>query len=303
MLILTLTGALVAALPQQPQQQQQSFDTDTTISVPAGTRLSLENVGGEVTIRGWDRNQVRIQASHSSRTAVGIRLSETVLRLSPRSSRNMGSMGGVVDYVLTVPAAMNIELGGMYADVIIEGTRGEIKVNTVEGNISVKGGGGSLELSTVNGKIDVSGANGRLNLRAVSDDIAVSDVQGEVLAETVSGDVVLARVDGRRVEAQTVSGDVRFDGALRNDGIYSLLTHSGDITVGIPENASVLVQTAVANGDVSASFGLPTSERSSRRRQQFRFGAGTASLELETFSGDINLVRPSEIRTRNREEE
>ena len=78
--------------------------------------------------------------------------------------------------------------------------------------------------------------------------------------------------------------------------------HSGDITVGIPENASVLVQTAVANGDVSASFGLPTSERTSRRRQQFRFGAGSASLELETFSGDINLVRPSEIRTRNREE-
>ena len=44
----------------------------------------------------------------------------------------MGNMGGVGDYVLTVPATMNIELGGMYADVIIEGTRGEIKVNTVE---------------------------------------------------------------------------------------------------------------------------------------------------------------------------
>jgi DUF4097 and DUF4098 domain-containing protein YvlB len=298
MLILTLAGALWAALPQQ-----QSFDTDTTIAVPAGTRLSLENVGGEVTIRGWDRNQVRIQASHSSRTTVGIRLSESVLRLSPRSARSMGNMGGVVDYVLTVPASMNIELGGMFADVIIEGTRGEIKVNTVEGNISVKGGGGSLELATVNGKITVDGATGRLNLRAVSDDIEVSNVQGEVLAETVSGDVQLSRVDGRRVEAQTVSVDVTFDGTIRADGTYSLLTHSGDITVAVPENASVLVQTAVANGDVSASFGLPTSERSSRRRQQFRLGSGSATLELETFSGDIRLVRPSEIRTRNREEE
>jgi len=297
MLILTLAGALLAAAPQQ-----QSFDTDTTVSVPAGTRLSLENVGGEVTIRAWDRNQVRIQASHSSRTTVGIRVSASVLRLSPRSTRGMGNMGGVVDYLLTVPAAMNVELNGMYADVVIEGTRGEIKVSTVEGNISVKGGGGSLELSTVNGKISVEGANGRLSLRAVSEDIDVTDVQGEVLAESVSGDVRLTRVDGRRVEAQTVSGDVRFDGTLRADGTYSLLTHSGDVVVGIPENANVLVQTAVANGDVSASFGLPTSERSSRRRQQYRFGAGSATLELETFSGDIRLVRPSEIRTRNREE-
>lgn len=297
MLLFTLAGALLAGMPQQQQ-----FDTDTTVSVSGGTRLRLENVGGEVTIRAWDRNQVRIQATHSSRTRIGIRVSESVLRLTPQGSRGMGAMGGMVDYVLTVPAAMDIQLGGMFADVSIEGTRGSVSVNTVEGNISVKGGAGTLELATVNGKITVDGANARLNLRAVSEDIEITNVQGEVQAETVSGDVTLSRVDGRRVEAQTVSGDVRFDGTLRPDGTYSLLTHSGDVIVAIPENASILIQTAVANGDVSASFDLPASERSSRRRQQFRLGSGSATLELETFSGDIRLVRPSEIRTRNREE-
>lgn len=297
MLLLTLAGALLAGMPQQQQ-----FDTDTTVSVSAGTRLSLENVGGEVTIRAWDRNQVRIQATHSSRTRVGIRVSESVLRLTPQGSRGMGAMGGMVDYVLTVPAAMDIQLGGMFADVSIEGTRGSVSVNTVEGNISVKGGAGTLELATVNGKITVEGANARLNVRAVSEDIELTNVQGEIQAETVSGDVTLTRIDGRRVEAQTVSGDVRFDGTLRPDGTYSLLTHSGDVIVAIPENASILIQTAVANGDVSASFDLPASERSSRRRQQFRLGSASATLELETFSGDIRLVRPSEIRTRNREE-
>ena len=297
MLLLTLADALLAGMPQQQQ-----FDTDTTVSVSAGTRLSLENVGGEVTIRAWDRNQVRIQATHSSRTRVGIRVSESVLRLTPQGSRGMGAMGGMVDYVLTVPAAMDIQLGGMFADVSIEGTRGSVSVNTVEGNISVKGGAGTLELATVNGKITVEGANARLNVRAVSEDIELTNVQGEIQAETVSGDVTLTRIDGRRVEAQTVSGDVRFDGTLRPDGTYSLLTHSGDVIVAIPENASILIQTAVANGDVSASFDLPASERSSRRRQQFRLGSASATLELETFSGDIRLVRPSEIRTRNREE-
>ncbi len=293
MLILTLAGALLAAMPQQ-----QRFDTDTTLNVPAGTRLRLDNVGGEVTVRGWDRNQVRVQASHSSRTSVKISLSQAVLRLTPEGNRGLVRMGGVVDYVLTVPAGMDIQLDGMFADVNIEGTRGQIKVNTIEGNISVKGGGDDLQLQTINGKIVVQGARGRLDLRAVSEDIEVSDVQGDVVAESVSGEITLTRIDGRRVDAQTVSGDVRFDGPFRADGSYNLLTHSGDILVAVPENAGVSIQTATANGDVSASFSLPTNERTSRRRGLYRLGSGSASLELETFSGDIRLVRPSELRTR-----
>lgn len=298
MITVLLAGALLSAMPLQ----QPTFDTDTTVTVSAGTRLKLDNVGGEVIIKAWDRNQVRIQASHSSRTEIGISVSEASLRLSPKGSRGIARMGGVVDYVLTVPAAMSIEIGGMYADVTIEGTRGSISVSTVEGNINVKGGGDNLQLQTVNGKIVVQGARGRLDLRSVSEDVEVRDVVGDVVAETVSGDVTLSRIDGKRVEAQTVSGDVHFDGTLRPDGTYSLLTHSGDVVVAIPENASALIQTAVANGDVSASFSLPTSERSSRRRQEFRIGGGGASIEIETFSGDIRLVRPTEMRTRSKEE-
>ena len=63
-----------------------------------------------------------------------------------------------------------------------------------------------------------------------------------------------------------------------------------------------MIQTAVANGDVSASFTLPASERASRLRQEFRIGSGGASIEIETFSGDIRLVRPTEMRTRSKEE-
>src|SRR6188472_3339272 len=100
MITVLLAGALLSASPLQ--QQQQTFDTDTTVSVSAGTRLKLENVGGEVIIKAWDKNQVRVQASHSSRTAVDINLSESSLRLSPKGSRGTMRMGGVVDYVLTV---------------------------------------------------------------------------------------------------------------------------------------------------------------------------------------------------------
>ena len=294
MTALPLTALLVASL----SLQQGKFDTDTTIAVPAGTRLSLQSMHGEVAVRVWDRNQVRIQATHSSRTRIEARVSESVLRLEPRGSGMGGAWGGVVDYELTVPAAMAVELHGMGGDVTVEGTRGDVTVNTIEGSITVQSGGGALTLVTVNGAIRVTGARGRVEARAVSDDVELVDVQGDVTAETVSGDLTLLRVDARRLEAQTVSGDVRFDGAIRPDGSYSLLTHSGDITVAVPEGAGATVRTAVSSGDVSASFGLPEPDRASRSRKTYRLGTGSATMEIETFSGDIELVRPGDIKPR-----
>jgi len=49
---------------------------------------------------------------------------------------------------------------------------------------------------------------------------------------------------------------------------------------------------------VRATFPLPQSERPSRRRQTFRLGSGSATVELETFSGSISLMRPAELTTR-----
>jgi hypothetical protein len=299
MLNLTVAGMLLAALTPQGAD----FQTDTTLAVPAGIRLSLQTLQGDVVIHTWDRNQVRVQAEHSTRTTIGMDLSASVLRLTPRGRDGMG-MGSRVDYELTLPASMGIEISGMGGDVTIEGSKGDVKVNTVEGDIVLKGGGGEVTLVTVNGGIRVDGTRGgRLELQAVSDDIEVTDVQGDVSAQTVSGNLRLRGVDGRRVEAQTVSGDVTFDGVIRPDGSYGLSTHSGDITMAIPEGASAMIRTAIANGDLSASFTLPDSERASRTRQAFRLGGGGASIELETFSGDISLVRPGAIRSRNDKED
>jgi DUF4097 and DUF4098 domain-containing protein YvlB len=278
--------------------QQGKFDTDTTVTVSAGTRLSLQSLQGDVVIRVWDRNQVRIQAAHSSRTRIEALVSESVLRLEPKGRSMAGGWGGLVDYELTVPATMALELEGMGGDVQVEGTRGSVSVNNIEGNITVQGGGGSLTLVTVNGAISVTGARGRVEARSVSEDVELTDVQGDVSVETVSGDLRMTRIDARRVEAQTVSGDVTFEGVIRPDGSYALLTHSGDITIAMPEAASATIRTAVANGDVEASFALPEAERATRSRKSFRLGGGGATIELETFSGDIRLVRPGEIKAK-----
>ena len=282
--------ALLSVAP--PASPPQGFQTDTTISVSQGTRLKLDNQGGDIVIHAWDKNQVRIQASHSRRTHVSIKLYGAVLSLEAGADRGPANM---VDYELTVPTWMPLKLGGMYATVSVDGSKAPIEVQTLEGDITVKGGAETVKLGSVEGKITVSGVRGRLELNSVSEDVEVSDIQGDIVAEAVSGDIVMRRIDAKSVEVEAVSGELYFDGRIVDGGRYSLLTHSGEIYLSIPEGTNATISTAVGSGDVRASFPLPTSERPSRRRQTYRLGNGSATVELETFSGDIQLMRPTEL--------
>ena len=42
--------------------------TDQTVPVSRGTRLAIDNFAGEVVIHTWDKDSLRVQARHPSRT-------------------------------------------------------------------------------------------------------------------------------------------------------------------------------------------------------------------------------------------
>ena len=103
---------------------------------------------------------------------------------------------------------------------------------------------------------------------------------------------------------ETVSGDVVFGGNLRSGGAYSLITHSGDITMGVAGNASAQFRVSLITGELHSAFNLEGSTAASgrRRTQNLRLGSGSAAVELETYSGDIQLVpidKLPDISTRN----
>ena len=269
--------------------------SDTTVSVPAGARLRLQNQGGDITIRAWDRNQVRVQAEHSSRSVVDVDLRGQVVEISTHGRQGVG---GLVDYIITVPASMAIDVGGMYAEISIEGVKAAVKAQTLDGNITLKGGGESVNLSTVNGRIAVSGARGRIELHAVSDGVAASDIQGDLVIESVSGDIDLRRIDAKSVDAQTISGEITFEGRIADAGSYSFNTHSGNVTLAIPETSNATLTLSSASGEMNTTLSLKA-ERETRRRHSFRLGSGSATVDVETFSGDLDVVHPAELKARH----
>src|SRR5437667_1319098 len=159
--------------------------TDTTFTVHQGARLDVNNYGGEIAVQVWGKNAVRVEAHHSPRVVVTIDQSGSSYEIRGASRRGIPSR---VEYRLTVPPWMGLALSGVYTDVSVQGTKGEVHVETVKGDVRLKGGDGLIKLSSVQGLVDVDGAKGRLELTSVNEGVIVKDVVGEVTVEAVNGD-------------------------------------------------------------------------------------------------------------------
>jgi DUF4097 and DUF4098 domain-containing protein YvlB len=286
------TGEQQPAIQARPGGPEGAPKTDQTIDVTKGTRLVLTNNAGEVVVRSWERDQVRIQASHTGREQVDAQTTDMTLRVRARSQRGPS---GLVDYQVTVPRWMAVNLSGTYLEATIEGTQAEVTVETVHGNAKVVGGGGAVSLRSVEGIITVDKASGRVQATTVNEGIRISNVTGEITAETTNGDIVVENAQSSNLEASTVNGDVTFNGTIRDNGSYRLTTHGGDIRIGLggAKNATVFVRTF--QGDFSADFPIQLPEGQSNRggskRFNFTLGTGSARIEAQSFNGDIVLAR------------
>jgi DUF4097 and DUF4098 domain-containing protein YvlB len=276
----------------RPGGPESSPRTDQTVDVAKGTRLVLNNNAGEVVVRSWDREQVRVQATHSDRDKIDVQTAEMTLRIRARAARGPSSL---VDYQITVPRWMPVNLSGTYLEATIEGTTAEVNVETVHGNVTVVGGSGNVSARSVEGLISVDKATGKVTAFSVNEGIRVINVTGEISAETTNGDIVIENAQTSSLDVSTVNGDVTFNGTVRDKGVYRLTTHGGDIRVGLggAGNATVFVRTF--QGDFSADFPIQLPEgqsaRSGSKRFNFTLGTGSARIEVQSFNGDIVLAK------------
>src|SRR5881396_3475886 len=284
----TLAAAMLVTLA--PQRQ-----SDTTIAVPAGASLSVNNFGGGITVHGWSENRVKVHGETGRRGRVEVSLVGNTVVIKTGSREGAPS---VIDLDITVPQSMELNLSGTYADITVDGVQGPISAETVNGEVNVRGGKGNITLHSIQGSVTLADASGRIEVNSVNEDIELTNVSGEIKVETTNGGIMMTGIQSSSVDAGTINGDVVYEGTVTDGGSYSFGSHNGDISVSIPERANVTVTTATANGDIDASFPLPMTSTAGRHRKTFKIGTGSARMELESFQGDIEMRRPQEIRER-----
>ena len=266
--------------------------TDTTLPVRAGARLEVSNFGGEIAVKTWSKSAVRIAANHSSRDRISIDATEQYVRVKSEGRRGPSQL---VEYDITVPTSMALALSGVYTDISVDGSQGEVTAETVEGSVKVSGGAGNVSLKSVQGEVTLEKARGRISLSSVNEAITATGISGDISAETVNGDVTLTQIESANTDATTVNGDITYDGTIKDGGRYRFSTHDGDLRVAVPEKAGVSVSVATFNGDFSSCFPVQLS-RKTKHRFDFTIGSGTARIELESFNGDIRLCRPGQLK-------
>jgi DUF4097 and DUF4098 domain-containing protein YvlB len=257
--------------------------TDQTVQVAKGTKLDINNFAGDVIIKTWDRDAVRVEVNHSDRETIDIKQNDQTLTVRGRSTRGPSRS---LDYNITVPGWMAISVSGTYADVTLEGVGGDVTVDTTRGDIKVRGGSGFVSLKSVQGEITLEKAKGRVEVRAVNESIHLADISGDLSAESTNGSIILERIDSGNVDLYTVNGNISYDGPIKDRGVYRLTTHNGLIAIPIADRANAALTARTYNGGIRATFALPGDNTSD----------GSAHIELESFSGTISLRRPNEAR-------
>ena len=278
-----MSVAVIGALMALSLVQQ----TDTVIALDGATSLDVESFAGRISVTTWDRSEIRIQADHSRSSLIEIRRRGSgAIAVEAESDRGPS----IVDFDLTVPASLALSFEGVSTDVTVEGSDGEIEVETVGGDITIVGGSGSVSAETVTGEIDIDGADGIIEASSVGEDVRVSNSSGEISVETVGGSIILDGLTATVVVAESVGGRVSFDGAIVDGGEYIFSSHGGTVTLTIPEASNASVSIASVRGEITSDFpGTPELERGARNR--FTIGDGGADIDIETFGGRIVFRR------------
>jgi len=280
-----MNGIVVGALMALTMVQQ----TDTTFAVDGAEFLDVETLGGSIVVDVWDEDRVRIRAEHSTRTFVEINRGRRGISVESEARRGPAN---IVDYQITVPRRLALQLEAQYGDITVDGSDGRVEVETLQGDITIRGGRGTIEVSSTMGNIFVDGADGKIEIESSAADIHVENSSGEIYAETAGGTIVLQNVDPTAVDVGSTGGRVFYDGVFRRGGTYFFGAHGGSITIVVPEGASADFNLATVHGSITSTLEGEARSFPGGQRHSFTIGEGGALVEAETYGGRIRLVRP-----------
>jgi len=279
---------------------------EKSVALAKDGKVILKNISGDIEVKSWDKNEVKINALKISRASslaqaeenakkveIEVLKEDNVLRISTKYPKSpFRSLNVSIDYNLLIPAEAAIKIKSVSGDVSLTEIGGSVETDTVSGDIEVSGASKGVECKAVSGDLTMTDISGSLYLKAVSGDIDLRRIKGSVEAETVSGEIDLKNIsEAQTVRAKSLSGEVTYDGRLKADGKYELKSHSGDIRMIIPAESAFDFEAETFSGSIDSEFAIVVSGKISRKEIRGSVNGGGADIKLSTFSGDISLEK------------
>jgi len=294
---------------------------DRTLSVDGPVQLEINGGSGNIVVRSGDPGKVRV---HGEVRAGGIFLSSGARRAQEIAStppidqsgnlirlgygRGEIMFGSVsISYTVETPPNTELRVKDGSGDVQVSGLRGQVNVTVGSGqatftdigdNVTLLVGSGTIHASHIEGNVNFTSGSGAVTFRDVKEDVRggtgsgsvdVGNVLGRVNVRTGSGPI---RVEGARqdVRAATGSGSIDIHGDPASGAFWDVGTGSGRVSLAVPGTASFALSAQTSSGSVRVDMPI-TIEEQSRRFLRARVGDGKAHVNVETRSGNIQIVR------------
>lgn len=205
---------------------------------------------------------------------------------------------------LALPADTITEARVVNGDIVVDGVRGELVLASVNGDISGNESAGALTVTTTSGDVSISEhtgpfvadstsgdifADGSLEsprVTTVSGDIELDGSRGLVEARSISGDLVFEESVEARLNLESTSGDIEFEGGLERGTESSIANISGDVRVRLDDPESLRLEINTTSGELDTELPL-SSENRERRTITGTVGSGETVLTITTTSGDV----------------
>ena len=246
---------------------QETFNSPAEIRhrIGANGTFSLNNVSGDIRIRGTDSDEVVVNArweggGDDRSLPLVVRRSEGSLHIETDEGTGWFSFGhrGAIGFDVIVPSGARLDVQAVSADIDALGLLGEQSYKTVSGDLVIDGAGGRVSATTVSGDVRLNGAQPL-----------------EANVNTTSGDLEASAPTFQPVRLRTVSGDMNVRGGFAAGSQHTVESVSGDLSI---ESTTGLT--------VDTKRGLDFSKKHNR---PIVFGDGSASLRFRSLSGDVHL--------------
>ncbi|MEP6906566.1 MAG: DUF4097 family beta strand repeat-containing protein [Pseudoxanthomonas sp.] len=271
---------------------------DQTRPLDARGRIDVENMKGNIQVRGWDKSQVKISGSLGDgveKLVVEGDAQHLVIKVQyPKNSGWGGGKSGSSDLQLMVPLRAEVEIDSVSANIDVSGlAASKLSIDTVSGDVMVAAAPSEIDVESVSGDLRLTVNSADVDVQSVSGDIVLRGrMNGDVKTETVSGDidVIVNSEQVRELSASTVSGNADLRAALVPRGEIKLESVSGDLLLVLPKNLSAQVRGESFSGDLKAPDAqIQKPEHGPGASFSKRYGSGEGEISIETFSGDAEL--------------
>jgi DUF4097 and DUF4098 domain-containing protein YvlB len=270
---------------------------EKTFILKSGGSFELTTDIGEVTVEGWEKEEVffRAEISGEPRFVQDFELTfDTTSQRIVVHGKNEHH-GWIFDnwndadahFNIKVPKQCSVDVKTSGGSVTLASLEGEVRGSTSGGSVNVSDVKGMTAVHTSGGSIKGKNVEGSCEVKTSGGNIHLENIKGSTIAKTSGGNLNLSEIDGK-IDAHTSGGGIFARLSGPNEGI-SLRTSGGSITLEVPPSIAADIDAATSGGSVECD--LPVSVRGKMDDDELngKINGGGNIIRLRTSGGSIHV--------------